>query len=240
MPEPIIVPVPLTTEESTHAFAQTLRKIRGDVEEEQTERLSEIEREFKGGFELARKYERSVSIYGSASALPGSIYYEKARSLGKAIATELKYAVVTGGGPGIMEAANYGAKEAGGASIGFTIHLPNEQRTNAHLTEHFDFYYFFVRKVFLSFSAEACVFFPGGFGTLDELFETLTLIQTHKVAHRPVILVGSAYWKPLHDMIKENLLYNKLIKPHDVELYKICDDEKEIVDIIRNAPIRVA
>lgn len=202
-------------------------------------RLYDIETEFEEGFQLVRKYKKSVSIYGSSKFKEDNIYYKKARSLANRITKELNYTIVTGGGPGIMEAANRGAFEAGGNSVGLTIKLPMEQTTNKYLTDHFDFYYFFIRKVMLSFFAEAYVFFPGGYGTMDEFFELITLIQTRKIPHIPIILFGKKYWKPLLKFI-ENDLYKKYdtIEKMDLDIFTVTDDEDKIIDIIKNAPIR--
>ncbi len=195
--------------------------------------------EFTLGYNLITKYPRSVSILGSARLKPGTKYYEQARLLGERIAKELDYAVVTGGGPGIMEAANKGAFEAGGKSIGFGIKLPKEQSLNAYLTESVNFEYFFSRKTLLFFSAETYVYFPGGFGTMDELFEILTLMQTGKIPKVPVVLIGSDFWKPLFETIQEELLNDEhTIDPADVNLYKITDSLDEVISIIKSAPLR--
>jgi len=195
--------------------------------------------EFKKGYDLIKKYPQSVSILGSAVIKPEGEQYKKAEALAGRIARELKYAVVTGGGPGIMEAANKGAFEAGGASIGFSIKLPNEQYNNAYLTDTVTFDYFFTRKTLLFCSAEAYIYFPGGFGTMDELFEVLTLMKTGKIPHVPVILVGHDFWQPLLDFIRKELYEDqKTISKEYLELYKIVDSEDEIIDIIKKAPLR--
>jgi hypothetical protein len=196
-------------------------------------------KEFARGYDLIKKHPRSVSILGSARFTAENIYYKHAESLGKRIAQELKYAVVTGGGPGIMEAANKGAYEAGGKSIGFVIKLPREQVVNPYMNEYVEFEYFFSRKTLLFFSAETYVYYPGGFGTMDELFEILTLIQTGEIPRVPVILVGREFWQPLLDLIKEDLLKDEqTIDLKDTYIYKIVDSEDEIIDIIKNAPFR--
>lgn len=195
--------------------------------------------EFDKGYNLIKKYTRSVSIFGSARFGKGSVYYQKAESLGARIVKDLKYSVVTGGGPGIMEAANKGAYEAGGVSLGFVIKLPKEQSVNKYLTDYVQFEYFFSRKTLLFFAAEAYVYFPGGFGTLDELFELITLIQTKKISKAPIILVGKEFWMPFTDLFKQKLaLENNTIDMADTEIYKIVDSEDEIIDIIKNAPYR--
>jgi uncharacterized protein (TIGR00730 family) len=137
-----------------------------------------------------------------------------------------------------MEGANRGAFEAGGESIGLTIELPNHQVQNAYLTHNLDFYYFFSRKVCLSFSAEAYIFFPGGYGTLDEFFEIITLIQTGKIIKMPIILVGSDFWNRIDDLIKNTLFKLGTVDKNDLTLYKISDNEDEIIEIIRKTPVR--
>lgn len=195
--------------------------------------------EFKKGYDLIEKYPRSVSILGSARTKDDNPYYIKARNLSAKISKELKYAIVTGGGPGIMEAACRGAKEVGGISIGFNIKLDHEQTANEYITEHVDFEYFFSRKTLLYFSAESYIYFPGGFGTMDEFFEIVTLIQTKKIPKMPVILVGSEFWTPILELIKQKLfIETKNINEEDMEIYKIVDNEDEIIEIIRNAPFR--
>jgi uncharacterized protein (TIGR00730 family) len=202
-------------------------------------RMNVTDQEFMRGYSLIKKYSHSVSILGSARFKPDNVYYKHAESLARRIVKELNYAVVTGGGPGIMEAANKGAFEAGGKSIGFAIKLPKEQRTNQYLTEFVEFEYFFSRKTLLYFSAETYVYYPGGFGTLDELFEILTLIQTNEIPRVPVILVGREFWQPLIDLIRKELLDDeKTIDPEDIYIYKIVDSENEIMEIIKNAPFR--
>jgi uncharacterized protein (TIGR00730 family) len=197
------------------------------------------DKEFSLGYNLIKKYPRSVSILGSARFKPDNEYYKQAESLGRRIAQELKYAVVTGAGPGIMEAASKGAFEAGGKSIGFAIKLPKEQVVNPYLTECVEFEYFFSRKTILFFSAETYIYYPGGFGTMDELFEILTLIQTGEIPKTPVILVGRDFWQPLLDLIEKELLKDeKTISPEDTSIYKIVDSEDEIIEIIKNAPFR--
>jgi len=146
---------------------------------------------------------------------------------------------VTGGGPGIMEAANRGANDAGGPSLGLNIELPAEQVINPYVTESSSFKYFFARKTALSFAAEAYIFYPGGFGTLDEFFEIVTLIQTKKIHRIPVILVGSDFWEPLHSFISDVLrLKHGTISKSDIDLYRITDDHTEIIKLIEKAPTR--
>ena len=138
-----------------------------------------------------------------------------------------------------MEAANRGAYDAAGNSLGLIIKLPHEQKVNKYITKTLASYYFFVRKVLLSFSAEAFIFYPGGYGTLDEFFEILTLIQTKKIEGVPLICVGSEYWNELKEFIKKQMLARKAIEPTDIDLFKITDDHDEIIEIIRNVPVRI-
>ena len=203
-------------------------------------RLAYINEEMRRGLDLIMRFPRSVTVFGSARFLEDNPYYQQARELGQRIVTELDYAVITGGGPGIMEAANRGAKEAGGTSIGVTIRLPKEEQANPYVTEQVDFYYFFTRKVILSFSALAYVNFPGGFGTLDEVFEILTLVQTHKIPPVPIVLYGSDYWRDLDSFIRNQLLNTfHTISPPDPQLYTITDDLDEVIEIVGSAPAKV-
>ena len=179
---------------------------RQELHDTAVERVHLITKEFKNGFEFLRDYPKSVTIFGGTHFDENSSYYAKARLLSKRIVNDLQYSIFTGGGPGIMEAANRGAFEVGGNSFGLTIELSHRQIQNKYLTRKLDFYYFFSRKVCLAFSAEAYIFFPGGFGTLDEFFEIITLVQTGKIEKIPIILVGSEFWSPLHDFMKKELL----------------------------------
>lgn len=209
-----------------------------EISEAAVKRVSLISKEFIDGFEFVKNYPRSVTFFGSARTGEDGEYYKKARELAEKIVRELRYSVTTGGGPGIMEAANRGAFEAGGNSLGLTIDLPHEQMTNKYLTDKEGFHYFFSRKVCLSFSAEAYIFFPGGFGTLDEFMEILTLVQTNKIPRAPIILVGREFWSPLEEVFRTTLLKNKMIEEEDLSLYSMTDDEGEILEIIKKAPIR--
>jgi uncharacterized protein (TIGR00730 family) len=210
-----------------------------EISEAAKKRVTLISKEFTNGFEFVRNYPRSVTFFGSARTKEDDHFYKKARGLASQIVTKLHYSVTTGGGPGIMEAANRGAFEAGGNSLGLTIELPHEQMTNKYLTDREDFHYFFSRKVCLSFSAEAYIFFPGGFGTLDEFLEILTLVQTNKIPKAPMILVGTDFWSPLEKFFREVLLANNSIEEKDFSLYTITDDDIEILKIIKKAPIRL-
>lgn len=202
------------------------------------ERVSLISKEFTDGFNFLSHYPKSVTIFGGSHFKENDIEYTKARDLSAGIIKKLGYAVFTGGGPGIMEAANRGAYDVGGQSLGFSIELPDIQVKNQYLTKSLGFHYFFSRKVCLAFSAEAYVFFPGGFGTLDEFFEIITLVQTGKIEKVPMILFGSDFWNPLDQLLKKELLSRNTIMPEDLTLYTITDNENEVINIIRNAPVR--
>lgn len=212
---------------------------RQEMHEAARQRISHIAKEFKDGFEFLEDYPRSVTFFGSSRLISDHPYYQKTVSLSKKLVNELGYTVVTGGGPGIMEAANRGAFEGQGSSVGITIKLPHEQATNGYLTDKIPLYYFFTRKVCLTFSAEAYVFLPGGFGTLDELFELLTLVQTRKIEPVPIILFGSEFWKPLEEFLKNGPLARGMIDDEDLNLYTIQDSEDAVVEIIKKAPIRL-
>jgi uncharacterized protein (TIGR00730 family) len=202
-------------------------------------RLCAVDREFRQGFDLIHRYPASVTIFGSTRFTEDNKYYKMARETARRIADELGYAVVTGGGPGIMEAGNRGAVDGNTPSLGLTIRLPFEQRTNDYVEHEVSFYYFFSRKVMLSYSSEAYIYFPGGFGTMDEFFEILTLVQTKKAEHLPIILMGSEYWKPLDEFIRKQLLETYgTISPEDPDLYVITDDIDEAVKMVAEAPIR--
>ena len=201
-------------------------------------RASRIAREFDDGLKFIRKYRKSITVYGSARFAEDNPHYIDARTLGARLAT-LGYAVVTGGGPGIMEAANRGAKEAGGDSIGLNIELPSEQILNPYTTDSLSFYYFFSRKTTMSFSSETYIFYPGGFGTLDEFFEIVTLIQTKKIRPTPIVLVGKDFWEPLNAYIKKQMIeVHGTINKTDLDLYTITDNHDEIEKIVLAAPTR--
>lgn len=210
-----------------------------EMAEAAKKRVAIISKEFSDGFEFLKNYPRSVTFFGSARTKEGEEDYEKARRVAERIVNELHYSVITGGGPGIMEAANRGAFEAGGNSLGLTIKLPIEQNVNPYITDQVDFYYFFSRKVCLSFSSEAYVFFPGGFGTMDEFFEILTLVQTNKIPDTPIILVGKEYWSNLRSFFEKHLRDTGKIDPEDLDLYEITDDEDEIIEAIKKAPVQI-
>lgn len=201
-------------------------------------RVAHMSEEIRQGFRTVEKYPKSVTFFGSARFREGDKAYDVARSLGYKLAKE-GYAIVTGGGPGIMEAGNRGAKEAGGQSIGLNIKLPSEQKINPYVTDSAEFSYFFARRIALAFAAEAYIFFPGGYGTLDEFYEIVTMVQTRRVEPVPLICVGSEFWNSF-DSIHKDLLKNTLetISEGDEKLYKITDDEEEIIRIVKAEPIR--
>ena len=194
--------------------------------------------ELRQGLDFMQSFKKSISIFGSARTPEGDKYYEKARRIAYRAVKECDCAVVTGGGPGIMEAGNRGAYEANGKSIGMQIVLPHEQVTNPYLTDMVPFYFFYTRETAMRYAGEVFIFFPGGFGTWDELFECLTLVQTDKIAKVPMILVGSEFWNGMHEFIKNEMVSRGMIAEHDLGLYQILDDEDAIVDIIKNAALR--
>ena len=200
---------------------------------EDTWRVFRIMGEFVEGFERLSSVGPSVSVFGSARTPPGTEYYELGVAVGRRLA-ERGYAVITGGGPGIMEAANKGAQEAGGASVGLNIVLPHEQGSNPYVDPDKDlvFDFFFARKTMFVKYAQGYVVLPGGFGTMDELFESLTLIQTRKTARFPVVLMGSTYWAGLLDWIRGTLLAGGYVSPGDPDLLVLTDDPDEAVDVI--------
>jgi len=202
-------------------------------------RVTEISREFKEGFKFLEDYPKSVTFFGSSRFEKDNPYYKSARTLASRLVKELGYSVISGGGPGIMEAANRGAFEAGGDSLGLLIKLPEKQVVNKYITKNFPSYYFFVRKVLLSFSAEAFIFFPGGFGTLDEFFEILTLIQTKKVTGVPLICVGSEYWNDLKGFMEKQMLSLNTIEKKNLNLLQIVDDHDKIIDIIKKVTVKI-
>lgn len=194
--------------------------------------------ELRQGLDFMETIPKSITIFGSARTPETDPYYAKARRIGYRAANELECAVVTGGGPGIMEAGNRGAYEANGKSIGMQIILPHEQITNPFLTDMIPFYFFYNRKTVMRFASEVYLFFPGGYGTLDELMESLTLVQTGKIAPIPLILVGEEFWKPFKSYIETTLLETGKIAAEDLNLFTITDNEDEIMEIIKNAPKR--
>jgi uncharacterized protein (TIGR00730 family) len=193
------------------------------------EHVQRIAHEFRMGFEAVSRIDRpAVTLFGSARVHDGDAPYEQARDVARRFA-ERGWAVVTGGGPGVMEAANRGAKDGGGLSLGFNIELPHEQHVNPYLDVSLTFKHFYVRKTMFVKAAEGFVVFPGGFGTADELFEALTLIQTGKVFHFPVVLYDSAYWDELLDWIRDDLLADGMISRNDLDLLYVTDDPDDAV-----------
>jgi hypothetical protein len=200
--------------------------------EEEREHAQRIGEEFLKGFEAVDKIDRpAVSIFGSARVHDGSFAYDEARATAKLFA-KAGWAVVTGGGPGVMEAANRGCQESGGLSVGFNIELPHEQGLNEYVDVGLTFHHFYARKTMFVKAAEGFVVFPGGFGTADELFESLTLIQTGKVEHFPVVLFGSAYWSPLLDWMRDRALPEGTVSPADLELLTVTDDPEAAVKMV--------
>lgn len=195
-------------------------------------RVFRIMAEFVEGFETLDDIERGITIFGSARTQPDDIYYQKAEELARKLVGR-GHAVITGGGPGIMEAANKGAYEAGGQSVGFNIDLPMEQEPNPYLNIDVDFRYFFCRKVMFLKKAFGVVVFPGGFGTLDEMFEVLTLIQTGKAAKIPVYVIGKDFWQGLMDWIDDKM-DNVMISHEDLDLFSVEDDIDAVVELIES------
>ena len=204
-----------------------------DYEHNPTWRIFRIMSEFVEGFSFLARIQKSATIFGSARMPEESFYGQLAYKLAYELAVR-GYAVVTGGGPGIMESANHGAFDAGGNSVGLNIQLPMEQRINPYVKQSMSFNYFFSRKVMLSFSAEAYIYFPGGYGTLDELFELLTLVQTGKHERTvPIILMGVAYWEPLTQWMRETMLDDlHTIGDNDLQIMTLTDDIDEALRII--------
>ncbi len=206
--------------------------LRRDFRREFSWRIFRIMAEFIEGFQFLADLSKEVTIFGSARFNKTNHYYKEARKLGKLLGAS-GHTVITGGGPGIMEAGNHGAFESGAESIGLNIQLPKEQRTNKYVKRGIGFYYFFTRKVMLSASAQAYVFFPGGFGTVDELLELVVLIQTKKMERIPVILVGKEFWSGLLSWIDEQLLKeHHTIKPEDTSICTLVDSAEEAFKII--------
>ena len=184
-------------------------------------------------FHFMQKYGKAASVFGSARSTPDMVSYQEAYKLGESLAKE-NFAVITGGGGGIMEAANRGAYDAGGQSVGLNIKLPQEQALNLYTTDSETFHYFFSRKVSLAFASEVYVYFPGGFGTMDEFFEIATLVQTGKINNVPIVLVGRDFWLPLLDYIRSTMAEKvHTISPDDIHIYKLVANADEAIELIK-------
>ncbi|MDA0270426.1 MAG: TIGR00730 family Rossman fold protein [Chloroflexi bacterium] len=225
------------------------RRPQDEADEEQLflggpdERGSELLRLIRIGIEFIRGFRRfhflgpCVTVFGSARVPEGHPYYELAREVGRELARS-GFTVMTGGGPGIMEAANRGAREAGGASVGCNIRLPMEQEPNRYMDRFIEFHYFFVRKVMLAKYSYAFVMLPGGFGTMDEAFEVVTLEQTGKMRDFPVVFMGTEYWAGLFDFMRDTVLAHGMIEPEDLDRFLITDSPHEAADAIRDAALK--
>lgn len=232
---------------SSHPNRHGIHKLSPEELDDQIQnRIERVVDELQQGFNFLKNCDGqktctgTVTFFGSARTPESDEEYQQAKRLASKISKETGYAVITGGGPGIMGAGNQGAFEAGGNSIGMTIKLPMEQTTNPFVTHEQSFKYFFTRKVCMTYAAEAYLYFPGGFGTMDELFEILTLVQTGKIAKVPIILVNEKFWRPLEGFIKDTMLAGGKISPEDLDLFTITDNEDLIVDIVKKAPMRWA
>jgi uncharacterized protein (TIGR00730 family) len=226
--------IPLTTEEAQMCKLAGEAPRMSDI----TWRIFRIMAEFVEGFQFLSQLSHEVTIFGSARLSPDSKWYKEAERLGELLAKK-GFTVVTGGGPGIMEAANKGAYDAGGQSVGINIQLPSEQRINPYVKLSRAFHYFFTRKVILAASAQAYVYFPGGFGTVDELFEILTLIQTEKSEKIPIVLIGHEYWDGLNDWL-HSIMFEKIgsVNQEDLKLFTIVDSAQEAFDLIKDSKDR--
>jgi uncharacterized protein (TIGR00730 family) len=209
-------------EELLQAQSPAVAALDGDPE-----RLERIDRELRKGFDLLRDLSSAVSIFGSARVREGDWEYDLARDIARELSRD-GMAVITGGGPGVMEAANRGAQEGGSLSIGLNIELPYEQGLNPYCDRSMTCHYFFTRKLFFVRYAIGFVVLPGGFGTLDETFEALTLSQTNRIRHFPVVLVGSSYWSGLVDWVQEQLVAGGKVSREDMDLFTVCDDPKDV------------
>jgi uncharacterized protein (TIGR00730 family) len=226
--------LPLTPEERAHCKDAGLQPRMSDL----TWRVFRIMAEFVEGFQFLSTLKKEVTIFGSARTSPDNRWYREAVKLGYLLGSH-DYTVVTGGGPGIMEAANKGAYDSGGESVGLNIQLPEEQRVNPFVKRSRAFHYFFTRKVILAASAQAYVYFPGGFGTMDEFFEIITLIQTGKSEALPIVLVGHDYWDGLMTWVKETMYEEfEAIAREDLERFTIVDTAEEAFKIIETSTER--
>lgn len=208
-----------------------------ELDEHIQRKIHRINKELQKGFDFIKSYDKSVTIFGSTRLKRSSPLYTKAVSLSEKL-SRLGYAIVTGGGPGIMQAANEGAYKVGGKSLGLNIQLPREQVANPYQTDSAEFYYFFIRKLCLTFSAEAFIYFPGGYGTMDEFFEILTLVQTNKIRRVPIILFGSKFWQDFDDLFTKKMFKQfGTVNRKELKLYHVCDDENEVIRIIKKVPV---
>ncbi len=211
----------------SRVVSELLGPSREDGDAVQSWRVFRIMSEFVQGFELLREHGLAITFWGSARTNPQDKYYKEAEELAARLAKK-DFSIISGGGPGIMEASNVGAFKVGGKSVGLNIQLPFEQVLNPYTTQSLNFDFFFSRKVMLAFASEAYVYFPGGFGTLDEFFEIITLIQTKKIERLPVVLYGKSYWEPLIRVFEKTLLKEfKTISPEDLELFVVVDTVDE-------------
>lgn len=208
-------------------------RLKGDFTKEDPWRIFRIMSEFVDGFEELSSVKEAVSIFGSARAKPASKYYKFAEETAARLAKS-GYSIITGAGPGIMEAANKGAKRAGGESIGLNILIPTMQKPNKYITKLLEFKYFFCRKVMFAKYSKALVAFPGGFGTMDEFFEAITLVQTKRIEPFPVVLAGGEFWKGLIHWMENSLLSNGMINKSDLNIFSVADTPQEVVSIIDN------
>ncbi len=197
-------------------------------------RIFRIMAEFIEGFEFLADLKKEVTFFGSARCDSSNPYYKEARKLGQMLGSA-GFTIITGGGPGIMEAGNHGAVDADAPSVGLNIELPHEQRINKYVRRAKAFHYFFTRKVMLTASAQAYVYFPGGFGTVDELFEIITLVQTKKMCPIPIVLVGKKYWTGLFDWTKEAMVPENYIAPEDLGIFTIVDTAEEAFELLKNS-----
>lgn len=208
-------------------------RLKGDFTKEDPWRIFRIMSEFVDGFEELSDLKDAVSVFGSARAKPSDKYYKIAEETASRLVRS-GYAIITGAGSGIMEAANKGAKKEDGESIGLNILIPTMQHPNKYITRLLEFKYFFCRKVMFAKYSKAFIVFPGGFGTLDEFFEAVTLVQTKRIESFPVILVGKEYWKGLVHWIKETLVSSRAINKADLTIFEIADTPQEVISIINN------
>jgi uncharacterized protein (TIGR00730 family) len=201
------------------------------------QRLLRIQDELRTGFQALGRIGKAVSVFGSARTPRDHPRYDQARELARRLGEE-GFSIITGGGPGIMEAANLGAREAGVPSVGLGIELPHEQGMNEYVDLALNFHYFFTRKVMFVRYASGFVVFPGGFGTMDELFEASTLRQTGKIRYFPVVLVGTDYWTGLIDWLRDSMLADAYIGPEDLEALEVCDHPERVIEIVENVEHR--